>query len=134
LEAPRTILTSATDRGEHREAARAIAQAKLSGRDEAPRIAANIAKLINCLGPVCAARREWKALRTFVGPGENANTWADKQDAAAARGATEQKKQKELDDQYKAALGRTQKPIAPSDPWGDVRPTQTAPALKKKQQ
>ena len=37
--------------------------------------------------------------------GENANTMADKQDAAAARGAVEQKKQKELDDQYKAALG-----------------------------
>jgi hypothetical protein len=66
--------------------------------------------------------------------GENANTMADKQDAAAARGAVEQKKQKELDDQYKAALGRAQKPIAPSDPWGDVRPTQTAPAPKKKQQ
>jgi hypothetical protein len=56
-----------------------------------------------------------------LGAGENANTWADKQDAAAARAAIEQQKQKELDAQYKAALGRAKTPTAPSDPWGDVR-------------
>ena len=66
-----------------------------------------------------------------LGPGENANSWADKQDAAAARAAVEHQKQKELDAQYKASLGTMKKPIAPSDPF---RPTQTAPAAKKKQQ
>jgi hypothetical protein len=55
-----------------------------------------------------------------LGAGENANTWTEKQDADAARAAVEEKKQKELDAQYKAALGRT-KTTAPSDPWGDVR-------------
>jgi hypothetical protein len=69
-----------------------------------------------------------------LGPGENANSWADKQNAAAARAAVEHQKQKELDAQYKASLGTMKKPIAPSDPWADVRPTQTAPAAKKKQQ
>jgi len=57
--------------------------------------------------------------------GENPNTWTEKQDAAAARAAVEQQKQKELDAQYKAALGRTKMPIAPSDPWGDVRSAKT---------
>ena len=52
---------------------------------------------------------------------DNRNTWAEKQDAAALRAAEEQKKQKELDAQYRAALGRTKVPTAPSDPWGDVR-------------
>jgi hypothetical protein len=56
-----------------------------------------------------------------LGAGENVNTWADSQDAAAARAAAEQQKQKELDAQYKAALGRAKTPNAPSDPWGDVR-------------
>jgi len=55
-----------------------------------------------------------------LGAGENANTWADKQEVDAARAAVEQQKQKELDAQYKAALGRA-KTTAPSDPWGDVR-------------
>jgi len=49
-----------------------------------------------------------------LGPGENANTWAEKQNAAAAHAAVEHQKQKELDAQYKAALGRMKKPIAPS--------------------
>lgn len=60
--------------------------------------------------------------------GENSNTWIEKQDAAAWRTAEEQKKQKELDEQYKAALGRTKMPIAPSDPWGDVRSVKTPAA------
>jgi hypothetical protein len=58
-------------------------------------------------------------------PGENANTWVDKQDANAARAAVEREKQKELDAQYKAALGRAKVPIAPSDPWADVRSAKT---------
>jgi hypothetical protein len=57
--------------------------------------------------------------------GENTNTSVEKQDAAAARAALEREKQKELDAQYKAALGRMKKPIAPSDPWGDVRSVKT---------
>jgi hypothetical protein len=57
--------------------------------------------------------------------GENPNTLVEKQDAAEARAATEEKKQKELDAQYKAALGRTKAPTAPSDPWGDVRSVKT---------
>ena len=49
-----------------------------------------------------------------LGPGENANTWAEKQNAAAV----EHQKQKELDAQYKAALllptlGQTCGPIKP---------------------
>ena len=39
-----------------------------------------------------------------LGAGENPNTWAAKQDADAARAAVEEKKQRELDAQYKAAL------------------------------
>jgi len=62
----------------------------------------------------------WDAMRT-----ENANTWADKQDADAARAAMEQEKQRQLDAQYKAALGRMKTPAAPSDPWGDVRSVKT---------
>jgi hypothetical protein len=58
----------------------------------------------------------------------------EKQNAAAAHAAVQRAQQKELDAQYKAALDRMKKPIAPSDPWADVRPTQTAPAPKKKQQ
>jgi hypothetical protein len=58
-------------------------------------------------------------------PGENVNTWVDKQDANAARAALEREKQKELDAQYKAALGRAKVPIAPSDPWADVRSVKT---------
>jgi len=64
-----------------------------------------------------------------LGPGENANTWAEKQNAAAAHAAVEHQKQKELDAQYKAALGRMKKPIAPSDPWADVRTDKTPPPV-----
>jgi len=56
-----------------------------------------------------------------LGPGENANTWAEKQNAAAAHAAVEHQKQKELDAQYKAALllptlGQTCGPIKPPPP------------------
>jgi hypothetical protein len=57
--------------------------------------------------------------------GENANTWVDKQNAAAAHTAVQREQQKELDAQYKAALGRMKKPITPSDPWADVRSAKT---------
>jgi hypothetical protein len=57
--------------------------------------------------------------------GENANTRVDKQDAAAWRAAAEQKRQKELDAQYKAATDRMKTPNATSDPWGEVRPVKT---------
>jgi hypothetical protein len=60
-----------------------------------------------------------------IGAGENVNTWVEKQDADAARAAMDREKQKQLDAQYKAALGRTKTPIAPSDPWGDVRSVKT---------
>jgi len=60
--------------------------------------------------------------------GENANTLADKQDADAYRAAQEEKKQKELDSQYKAALGRVKTPVAPPDPWADVRSAKTPAA------
>jgi len=60
-----------------------------------------------------------------LGPGENANTWAEKQGAAAAHAAVQREQQKELDAQYKAALGRMKKPITPSDPWADVRSAKT---------
>jgi hypothetical protein len=63
-----------------------------------------------------------------LGAGENANTWVDKQDADTARAAVEQQKQKELDAQYKAALGRAKTSTAPSDPWGDVRSVKTPAA------
>jgi hypothetical protein len=39
--------------------------------------------------------------------------------------ALEREKQKELDAQYKAALGRPKVPVAPSDPWADVRSVKT---------
>jgi hypothetical protein len=44
----------------------------------------------------------------------------------------EQERQKQLDNDYKAATNKTpeQKAI---DPWADVRPTPTVPAPKKKQ-
>jgi hypothetical protein len=61
------------------------------------------------------------AISQQIGAGENANTWVEKQDSEAARAAVEREKQKQLDAQYKAALGRTKTPIAPSDPWGNVR-------------
>jgi hypothetical protein len=64
--------------------------------------------------------------------GESPNTLIEKQEAATAHARVEHEKQKELDAQYKAALGTMKKPIGPSDPWADVRPT--APAPKKKQQ
>jgi hypothetical protein len=57
--------------------------------------------------------------------GENANTRADKQDAAARRAGLEQKKQKELDAQYKAATDRMKMPTPSADPWGDVRSDKT---------
>jgi hypothetical protein len=37
----------------------------------------------------------------------------------------QREQQKELDAQYKAALGRMKKPITPSDPWADVRSGKT---------
>jgi hypothetical protein len=47
----------------------------------------------------------------------------------------EQEQQKKLDDDYRAATNKipNQKQTA-NDPWAEVRPTPTAPALKKKQQ
>jgi hypothetical protein len=57
--------------------------------------------------------------------GENPNTLVEKQEADAARAAVEREKQKQLDAQYKAALGRMKTPTAPSDPWGDVRSVKT---------
>lgn len=57
--------------------------------------------------------------------GETPSSLVDKQDAARARAAVQREQQKELDAQYKAALGRTKMPIAPSDPWADVRPGKT---------
>jgi hypothetical protein len=53
--------------------------------------------------------------------GENSNTAAEKQDAAAAQAMQAQKKQRELDAAYKAALERKQAPTAPTDPWAKVR-------------
>jgi uncharacterized protein YecT (DUF1311 family) len=61
--------------------------------------------------------------------GENSNTKAAEQDSEIQRAQAEQKKQKELDAAYKAALTRTKTPTtAPSDPWGDVRPTKPSAA------
>ena len=45
----------------------------------------------------------------------------------------EQERQKKIDDDYKAATKKVPNQKT-NDPWGDVRPTQTAPAAKKKQQ
>jgi hypothetical protein len=45
----------------------------------------------------------------------------------------EQEQQKKLDDNYKAATNKIPNQKA-NDPWADVRPTPTPPALKKKQQ
>jgi hypothetical protein len=53
---------------------------------------------------------------------DNANTIAEKQDAAAARARQEQKKQQELDAAYKAALKEKKAPATAVDPWGAVRP------------
>jgi hypothetical protein len=61
---------------------------------------------------------------------DNANTIAAKQDAAAERAAVERQKQKELDAQYKSALGGVKTPTAPSDPWGNVRSVK-APATNR---
>ena len=98
---------------------------------------------INCLELLIARGWNRDAMRTIVvstftlllltsvvfsqgrESGENPNTVIEKQDADAARAAVEEKKQKELDAQYKAALGRAKTPIAPSDPWGDVRSVKT---------
>ncbi len=44
----------------------------------------------------------------------------------------EQERQKQLDNDYKAATNKTPDHKA-NDPWADVRPTPTAPAPKKKQ-
>jgi hypothetical protein len=57
--------------------------------------------------------------------GENPNILVEKQNAAAAHAAVQREQQKELDAQYKAALGRMKKPITPSDPWADVRSAKT---------
>jgi hypothetical protein len=60
-------------------------------------------------------------------PGENANTISARQEAAAARATEAQKKQRELDTAYKAALEKTKTPVtAPADPWGGVRPANTS--------
>ena len=60
--------------------------------------------------------------------GENANTDAAAAAAAASRAAQQQREQKELDAQYKAALGRTKVPAAKTDPWGTVRPASAGAA------
>jgi hypothetical protein len=61
--------------------------------------------------------------------GENPNTKAAEQDSEIQRAQAEQKKQQELDAAYKAALTRTKaSTTAPSDPWGDVRPTKPSAA------
>ena len=52
--------------------------------------------------------------------GENANTLSEKQDSAMRRAIAEQKKQKAVDEQYQAILGKTKAP-PPADPWGNVR-------------
>ncbi len=44
----------------------------------------------------------------------------------------EQERQKQLDNDYKAATGKIPDQKA-NDPWADVRPTPAAPAPKKKQ-
>jgi hypothetical protein len=65
-------------------------------------------------------------LITLTGVGwsqDNANTLADKQDAANRRAAQAAKEQKEIDAAYKAELAKTKKPTGPVDPWSNVRPT-----------
>jgi hypothetical protein len=63
--------------------------------------------------------------------GENANTVAKKQDAAAARARQEQKKQQELDAAYKAALKEKKAPATVVDPWGAVRPANSSSTVAK---
>jgi hypothetical protein len=63
--------------------------------------------------------------------GENANTIADKRDAAALRAKQEQKKQQELDAAYKAALKEKKAPATVVDPWGAVRPANSSSAVAK---
>ena len=58
--------------------------------------------------------------------GENANTDAAAASAAASKAIQDQRNQKELDAQYKAALGRTKAPAAKADPWGSVRSAEPA--------
>jgi len=45
----------------------------------------------------------------------------------------EKERQKQLDDDYKAATNKTPNQKA-NDPWANVRPTPTVPTPKKKQQ
>jgi hypothetical protein len=45
----------------------------------------------------------------------------------------EQERQKQIDNDYKAATSRVPDQKA-NDPWAAIRPTPTAPAPKKKQQ
>jgi hypothetical protein len=61
--------------------------------------------------------------------GENANTVAEKRDAAAHRAEQDQKKQRELDAAYNAALAKTKAPAPLIDPWGAVRPA-NSPSTK----
>ena len=63
--------------------------------------------------------------------GENANTIADKQDAAALRARQEQKKQQERDAAYKAALKEKKAPATVGDPWGAVRPANSSSTVAK---
>jgi hypothetical protein len=58
--------------------------------------------------------------------GENAHTDAAAAAAAASRAAQEQRNQKELDAQYRAALDRNKAPAAKTDPWGSVRSSNSA--------
>jgi hypothetical protein len=63
--------------------------------------------------------------------GENANTVAEKMDAAALRAKHEQKKQQELDAAYKATLKEKKAPVAVVDPWGAVRPANSSSPVAK---
>jgi hypothetical protein len=53
--------------------------------------------------------------------GENANTEASEADQAARQESATQKKQKELDDAYKAAMEKNKPPATPHDPWSNMR-------------
>jgi hypothetical protein len=63
--------------------------------------------------------------------GENANTVAQKMDAAALRARQEQKRLQELDAAYKAALKEKKAPATPVDPWGAVRPANGSSSVAK---
>jgi hypothetical protein len=59
--------------------------------------------------------------------GENSNTNLEKRDADASRAAEEQKKRREQDAAYKAALQQMKAPATPTDPWAEVRPANSSP-------